>query len=177
MSDKPLEEEVAVENLYLEVYRSYVDRLHSFRQQQHTIIVILTGLFTLTAKALIDLNDAKGQIENGLYVAVTVASAFLCVLFLNHAYIVLLFARLLRNIERRLDLPLDIQFYSRHGLGRGISYFTSLFLPFSLYICINTFFVFVSDIPPWYYWIGIGVHVALFGFSYWILLKVRKQQD
>ena len=164
-------------DLAREIYQSYVGRIHDFRREQHMIIIILVGLFTLAIKALLDLAQDSNlrDIAGPLYGIVTVASIMLTILFMNHAYIVLLFSGLLKRLEKQMAIPSELRFYGQFRIGRMASYLLSLFLPFALYFGVTIFFSSVSSIPRRYYWLGCVTHVFVCGFGYLFLYLIRRR--
>lgn len=159
------------------VYNSYVSRIHDFRREQYTVTIILTGLYVLVIKTLIDLkmDETLDEIGVEIYWLITVASLVLIFIYLSHSYNVLVFSRLLSTIEGSLKLTKDVCFYSEHSWGRRISYILSQSLPFALYISLILFLKGFAEIPS--IWYGIGLHLVILILFIILFLITRKSKN
>ena len=162
---------------YLDIYKSYVDRLHQFRREQQAIVLLLSGLFALVVKTLFEMENKNDSTAQSLYQIVAIASLILSSLFLNQGYRVTLFARLLKNLEKLLYLPPEVHFYIRHSRLRKVSFLFSLSLPFVLFGGVNLVFVTLTNIPLKYYVMGMGAHIGVFIIAYWQILALLSRED
>lgn len=153
------------------IYVSYVDRIKDFRTEQDRIVIVLTGLFAIISGAVIQANTILSAVGNAIFIFVSILSAALHVMFLNHSFMIMHFATLIRHLESLLRLPPEVCFYSRTFRARTISYFVSLLLPFFLYIGITSVFIVVALTPPILYSVGLLLHTLIVVVGFVVLYR------
>lgn len=160
-------------DVLVSLYNSYVSRIHDFRREQHTVIVILTGLFSLTAKVILDLTSSKNLniYANHIYLLLSIISLVLIIIYTSHSHKILVMAKSLQSIEQKLCLTDDIIYYGTHSNVRKVTFLISQFLPFVLYFSIAIFIINVAKIKEIYILGSFGAHIILTIAVYYFLFR------